>query len=272
MTHDPRAAGAAKFAGSRAVNVGILDSGIDPQRTSTSRRRARPAACRTSTAPRSRLRPESPIGSSGERVRRRRLPRHARRGHRRRAAQRHRRRRRRARRHARPGQGLRREAVLVERRDRRDHVRGRRKLNVINMSFYADDPNTTSGRSPTATRTTARRSPRSTARSPTRAAAASRRSPRSATRRGPRAARLRELPRRAGRVARRDRRLRARPDERDRELLELRRGAADVAAPGGDGPTTGTLEPAILSTVPGRVGVASTARRWPRRTRRASRR
>ncbi len=99
---------------------------------------------------------------------------------------------------------------------------GDAKLDVINMSFYADDPETTSMVTDCDSerqRDGHRHRPRDRLRAKPRSHA--RGSPRQ-QRREHRGARIRELQSRAGRVARRDRRHRARPDECHRELLELR--------------------------------------------------
>ena len=117
----------AKFPAPAPSKVGILDSGIDRTQIDFSRN-GRPAALERRLRRRARLRARVPISARrAEPVPRQRRATARTSQDRRRAAQRHRRRGRCAWRDARPGLGVRRRGLLVERRDRRHHVRGRRE-------------------------------------------------------------------------------------------------------------------------------------------------
>ena len=130
----------AKFLGSRAVDVGILDSGIDAAHVDFTDTGLPGGQSNVDCSTRSRLRARVPGRRARERLQRRlRRARHARGRHRRRAAQRHGRRRRRARRHARPVQVC--DGLVCWWSAAIDGITyaGDAKLDVINMSFYADD-------------------------------------------------------------------------------------------------------------------------------------
>ena len=113
-------------AGSRSVDVGILDSGIDGRHpdfiVDGSGSNVDCARGRNSVS----FLPSGPGVGQPRSVHGQPVPRHARRRNGRRAGERDRRRRRRPERDARPGEGLRRERLLLrQRRRRRAHLRGR---------------------------------------------------------------------------------------------------------------------------------------------------
>ena len=223
------------------------------------------------------LPPERPRRRHAQPVHRQPVPRHARRRHRRRPGERDRRRRRRAERDARAGEGLRRERLLLRQRGRRRaHLRGRHQarrdqhellrrrrrvpgVDRVQVQLRPDAAGVPPvGRAGDQVRAWPRR----------RAGGRARKLGRGS--RQPVRGRPGRLRRRPGRDHRRDRRLVARPPEREGGLLELRRPARTTSPRRAATARPATARRRSSRRSPAAATAASRARRWPRRTRRAS--